>query len=226
MKKILPIILCITVLFFCAAGCSSADKNEETTATTATTATETTKKLAQTSQTTVKETTTKTTKAADSTTAVSSTAVSTTKPKKTEKKTKTSTTKKTVTKAKKEKSELFCYIRIECTSVLDNFDKLKEGHEDFVPENGVILKKTKCVFGNEETTAFDILEKACADSGIKLTSRDTIYGIYVSGINNLDEFDCGSSSGWVYTVNGKSPSVSCGKYSVSSGDEIVFKYVC
>ena len=110
MKKILPIILCITVLFFCAAGCSSADKNEKTTEAAATTAFETTKEYAKTSLTSVKETTTTTTKAADSTTAVSSTAVSTTKPKKTEKKTKTSTTKKAVTKAKKEKSELLICI--------------------------------------------------------------------------------------------------------------------
>ncbi len=128
-------------------------------------------------------------------------------------------------KEKQTKAENACYITIDCSSILSKTDNLKEGHEDFVPQNGIILKKTKCIF-NDGDSVFNILEKVCSENGIRLSARDTVYGIYVVGINNLDEFDCGTASGWVYTVNGKSPSYTCGKYKVSVGDEIVFKYVC
>ena len=46
------------------------------------------------------------------------------------------------------------------------------------------------------------------------------------GINNLDEKDCGSASGWMYKVNGTVPMTSCGKYKMDSGDNLVFYYVC
>lgn len=136
----------------------------------------------------------------------------------------TQKTKKTETSSYSEAQNI-CYITIECKSVLDNMNKLKEGHESFVPKNGIILNKTKCAI-SDNNTAYDVLASACSSKNIKLTSRNTMYGIYVSGINNLDEFDCGSASGWVYTVNSKSPNKSCGKYTVSKGDEIIFKYVC
>ena len=103
-------------------------------------------------------------------------------------------------------------------------DKLKEGHEEYVPENGIILSKTACSFKDGETV-FDVLKRVCTDRGINLSARDTIYGTYVSGINFLDEFDCGSASGWVYTVNSKSPSISCSEYKLCAGDEIIFKFI-
>lgn len=167
-------------------------------------ATETTSKA----KTSSKDTTTKTTAAKKSTTKKATTKAA------------TKAEKQTQTKAKKS-----CYITVECKSILNNMDKLKEGHEDFVPKNGIIIGKTKCTFKKGESV-YDVLKKTCNNKGVKLSSRSTAYGVYVSGINNLDEFDCGKQSGWVYTVNGSSPSFSCGKYTVSNGDEIIFKYVC
>ena len=49
---------------------------------------------------------------------------------------------------------------------------------------------------------------------------------YVSGIGNLYEFDFGGLSGWVYSVNGRMPSVSCGEYVLSDGDKIEWMYTC
>ena len=50
--------------------------------------------------------------------------------------------------------------------------------------------------------------------------------VYISGINYLYEFDFGDLSGWVYHVNGVSPSVGCGEYKLSDGDRIEWLYTC
>ena len=50
--------------------------------------------------------------------------------------------------------------------------------------------------------------------------------VYIEGIGNLYEFDCGEQSGWIYFVNGISPGLGCSGYTVESGDEIVFAYTC
>ena len=140
-----------------------------------------------------------------------------------EKSTENKTTKKS--KSAKPKKENACYITIECKTILNNMDKLKEGHEGFVPKNGIILQRKKYTFKDGETV-FDILQKACDENGVILNARNTGYGIYVAGINNLDEFDCGKNSGWIYKVNSQAPPKSCGKYVLSQGDEIVFSYTC
>ena len=215
MKKQIASVLALILLLSAFWGCSNSlltDNSLTTTATSVITTQNATEKETQTaaSKTATETTTAKTTTAQKKETTKITTAKTTVK--KTENKTHTQT-------------QNYCYITIECKSVLDNMDNLKEGHEDFVPSNGIILGKTKCTF-EKNASVYDVLKKACNNKGIKLSARDTVYGVYVSGINNLDEFDCSQQSGWVYTVNGSSPSVSCGKFTVSKGDEIIFKYVC
>ena len=232
MKKQLLIILSFILIISCAAGCSvnvSNTVNNETNITINNAPSESEAKTvaeASSSETstekTTKTTTAKTTKKASATNKASTTkkAKATTKAVPSKKKTTTQKASQTHSKA-----ENICYITIECKSILSNSNKLKEGHESFVPKNGIILEKTKYSY-KTGSTVYDILENACTGNSIKLSSRNTVYGIYVSGINNLDEFDCGSASGWVYTVNSKSPPKSCDKYTVSNGDDIIFKYVC
>lgn len=104
-------------------------------------------------------------------------------------------------------------------------DELKEEHEEFVPSDGYIIKnytyKAKAGY-----TAYDALKSACNNNDIKLTAQKTSYGVYISGINSLDEFDCGKQSGWMYSVNGIMPNTTCGNVTVDDGDSIVFTYVC
>ena len=61
---------------------------------------------------------------------------------------------------------------------------------------------------------------------IPYNAKTTIYSVYISGINNLDEFDCGGESGWLYYVNGKKPNVSCDSTKLKDGDKVVFSYTC
>lgn len=123
------------------------------------------------------------------------------------------------------KDEISCTLNVECKSILNNMDKLKDGHSEYVPDNGYIIKGYKYT-AKAGFTAYDALKKACEDNGIKLTAKSSMYGTYVSGINNIDEFDCGSQSGWMYSINGNRPNVSASSQRVTDGDEITFEYVC
>lgn len=123
------------------------------------------------------------------------------------------------------KDEISCTLNVECKSILNNMDKLKDGHSEYVPANGYIIKGYKYT-AKVGFTAYDALKKACEDNGIKLTAKSSMYGTYVSGINNIDEFDCGSQSGWMYSINGNRPNVSASSQRVTDGDEITFEYVC
>lgn len=176
---------------------------------------------------------TATTEAATTADKESTTAQSTSKAKNKnnkEKKNKTTvnlTTSKATTKKNEPtvKDEISCTLNVECKSILNNMDKLKDGHSEYVPANGYIIKGYKYT-AKAGFTAYDALKKACEDNGIKLTAKSSMYGTYVSGINNIDEFDCGSQSGWMYSINGNRPNVSASSQRVTDGDEITFEYVC
>ena len=122
-------------------------------------------------------------------------------------------------------SSVTATISIECKSILDNMDNLAKGHESYVPSDGVILDEYTATY-NKKTTAYDLLSDACKENNISVSSEKTSFGMYVSGINNLDEFDCGQQSGWTYYVNGKMPNVACSAYKLKNGDKVVFSYTC
>ena len=120
-----------------------------------------------------------------------------------------------------------CTLTIECHTLLDNMDNVKESKQKYVPAGGVILKKTKVTF-TEGETVYDILKRTCKKAGIQLeVSYSGGYGsYYVEGIGHLYEFDCGRESGWVYSVNGKQPNYGCSSCVVQAGDNIVWSYTC
>ncbi len=122
-------------------------------------------------------------------------------------------------------SEINCSITIECKSILDNMDDLKKGHESYVPKNGIMLENYKTTL-KSKSTVYDLLKKACNDKGLTYTAKTTAYSIYIVGINNIDEFDCGKQSGWMYTVNGVYPNVSADSKKLKDGDKVVFTYTC
>lgn len=120
-----------------------------------------------------------------------------------------------------------CTLTIECHTLLDNLEDVKESKKQYVPASGVILKKTKVTF-TEGETVYDILKRTCKQAGIQLeVSYSGGYGsYYVEGIGHLYEFDCGRESGWVYSVNGKQPNYGCSSCVVQEGDRIVWSYTC
>lgn len=129
------------------------------------------------------------------------------------------------TTTKKPTEYKYCTLTIECTKILSNIEKLKDGHEAYVPKSGYILNSYKVNYENN-MSAYDALKAGCKANGIKISSRSTTYGTYVSGINNLDEKDCGENSGWLYYINGSLPQFSCDKYQLKPFDDIKFSYTC
>lgn len=122
-------------------------------------------------------------------------------------------------------SEITCTVEIECKKILNNMDKLKAGHENFIPSDGIIMNTCTVTVDNGDTV-YDALKTACSQNGVSINAQSSVYGTYIAGFNNIDEMDCGRQSGWVYTVNDSSPPKSCDKYTVSSGDKIVFSFTC
>ena len=75
-------------------------------------------------------------------------------------------------------------------------------------------------------------EKTTLDAGItyatnpEKTEQHLYNSAYVEGINNLYEFDVGSLSGWMYSVNGWFPNYGCSRYALQNGDVVEWVYTC
>ncbi|MBR6504066.1 MAG: DUF4430 domain-containing protein [Firmicutes bacterium] len=122
---------------------------------------------------------------------------------------------------------LSCTLSVNCRTALDNREELAEGKTSILPSDGVILAATT-VSLSEGDTVFDVLKKTLKDKGILFEFETTpLYsGVYIEGIANLYEFDCGPLSGWMYAVNGVFPNYGCGTYKLKDGDRIEWIYTC
>lgn len=74
---------------------------------------------------------------------------------------------------------------------------------------------------NEGATVYDAL---CA-LGLSVNAHGSSYGTYVAAIGGLAEKEHGSTSGWMYSVNGVTPNTACSNYVLSNGDTVVWYYV-
>ena len=74
---------------------------------------------------------------------------------------------------------------------------------------------------NKGATPYDAL---CA-LGLSINARPSSYGTYVAAIGGLAEKEHGSTSGWMYSVNGSTPMTACSNYVLSNGDNVVWYYV-
>ena len=122
---------------------------------------------------------------------------------------------------------LSCTLEIRCDVLLDNLDGLSKEKAALVPEDGVLLPVTEVTFEGGESV-FDVFRRCLREEKIHFEYVDaSAYdSVYIEGIGNLYEFDCGPQSGWMYSVNGVHPSLGCSAYTLADGDEIVFSYTC
>lgn len=102
-----------------------------------------------------------------------------------------------------------------------------KGDPKYVPEDGIVLDTTE--FDIEEgETVYDILTEAARAYRIQVENKGSsgsAHGmVYIAGINYIYEMQFGDLSGWVYHVNGITPSRSCGEYVLSDGDVIEWLY--
>lgn len=78
----------------------------------------------------------------------------------------------------------------------------------------------------EGSTAYDLITKALAASGMSCIGADKNYITAVSkGSITLANFDKGPNSGWLYSVNGVLPNVGIQDYILKNGDSVKLYYV-
>lgn len=126
-----------------------------------------------------------------------------------------------------QENDMTCTLLVRCDDVFNHPDRLKETKRAILPEDGIIYPETEVNFSDGESV-FDVLYREMKKEGIHLEFVNTpMYNsVYIEGINNLYEFDCGSTSGWTYTVNGESPTHGCSQHKVKKDDKIEFIYKC
>ncbi|MEA5004412.1 MAG: DUF4430 domain-containing protein [Christensenella sp.] len=105
-----------------------------------------------------------------------------------------------------------CTISIDCATALSGNPDLVNA----VSSGGTILGGKKVTL-DPGATVYDALKA----TGITFSGKS-----YISSINSLSEGDCGSQSGWMYSVNGDYPGIGCNKYTLSDGDSIKWRYTC
>ncbi|MBQ7557152.1 MAG: DUF4430 domain-containing protein [Lachnospiraceae bacterium] len=124
------------------------------------------------------------------------------------------------TAVSKEETYDVCSFSITCKPF---YDGSQQEIRNNLPSGGEILNAT-AVEIKDGDSVYDVLRRVCADKGIQYTARDTMYGIYISSIDNLSEKYYDGSAGWCYTVNGEYPPVSSSETSVKEGDSIQWIY--
>ncbi|MEG0546809.1 MAG: DUF4430 domain-containing protein [Oscillospiraceae bacterium] len=121
----------------------------------------------------------------------------------------------------------YCYLSVDCKTILNNKDKFNKDKLSILPSDGVIFSQHKVVF-NDGETVFDVLSRELRKNRIHMEfSKTPIYNSsYIEGIGNIYHFDCGELSGWMYSVNGVFPNYGVSRYKLSDGDKIEMKYSC
>ncbi len=118
-------------------------------------------------------------------------------------------------------------LSINCATILGQMDRLRDGKEPFVPTDGVILPEIP-VDIKQGDSVFDVLKAACSkyDIQFEYSGQNAYNTIYIEGINQIYEKDCGSLSGWIFKVNGVQPQSGCSEYVLKSGDVVEWVYTC
>ena len=120
-----------------------------------------------------------------------------------------------------------CTISISCSTLLNHLDRVKKNKISVIPSDAWILKAVNAEFSEGESV-FDVTKRVCMENKIpfEFTLAPIYNTAYIEGINNIYEFDCGSTSGWLYKVNGEFKSYGCSDCKLSDGDVIEWVYTC
>ncbi|MCL2106609.1 MAG: DUF4430 domain-containing protein [Oscillospiraceae bacterium] len=130
------------------------------------------------------------------------------------------------TSAATTKAPLSCTISIRCDTILSNLSLFKKP-ADLIPSNGFILQSRTVAFTQGESV-FDLLKRIAQSEKIHLefTSVPAYQSVYIEGIGNIYEFDCGPLSGWMYRVNGVFPGYGSGRHTLRQGDTVEWLFTC
>lgn len=122
---------------------------------------------------------------------------------------------------------LTCTLEVRCDVLLENPEVLPKEKIGLVPKDGILLPSVEVTFTAGES-AFDVLRRVLREEKIHFEYVDaSAYDtVYIEGIGNIYEYDCGSLSGWMYSVNDVFPGLGCSSYILADGDAVSFRYTC
>ena len=126
-----------------------------------------------------------------------------------------------------EKNTITVSMEIECKTIsADKSVITDKSILDYVPNDGYILY-SKTIDVAPGTTAFELTQLLCDSNGVALDfSYTPAFGTYyIKGIGYIYEKMAGSQSGWMYLVNGSSPTKGCDGYVLKDGDHVRWTYV-
>ena len=112
-----------------------------------------------------------------------------------------------------------CTISVEAGRIFAS-KKASAETKALIPSDGYLLHKTKAALKSGDTVS-DVLKRVAKAKKLSVSFKSANY---VEGIGGLYEFDGGSKSGWMYSVNGTFPNEACNEKKVSNGDEIAWRY--
>lgn len=129
--------------------------------------------------------------------------------------------------AEASEKEYTCTLSIRCDTILNNLDWLPAQKHSLVPQDGVIFPEQTVTFCEGESV-FDLLSREMKKNKIHLEFASTpVYkSVYIEGIANLYEFDCGALSGWMYKVNDWYPNYGSSRYQLKENDKVEWVYTC
>jgi|GEM_PF-5778979 len=86
-----------------------------------------------------------------------------------------------------------------------------------------LIRVSDFVIVEDETTPMDALRSVLGKAGYSVETNAA--GTYVESIEGLGEFDLGKNSGWLYSVNGKTPpTTGATEYKLKDGDAVVWYF--
>lgn len=123
------------------------------------------------------------------------------------------------------KAENTVTVSIRCDTAVEKGLCEEEKWKGVLPEDGCIFPETEIVTANGDTV-FDVLCRIRDEYGIHMEYSGGKDSAYIEGIGNLYERDGGRWSGWMYSVNGTYPGVTCSEYELQDQDRVEWNYTC
>ncbi len=120
-------------------------------------------------------------------------------------------------------AEITVMLSVDCSEALKHPEKAQR--ELALPQGGFIIPQCS-VSLPDGATAFDALVAAAKPLKLTVDHSSSLTGTYIVGIGGLYEFDFGAQSGWLYEVNGESPSSAASACALSDGDVVRVSYTC
>lgn len=111
-----------------------------------------------------------------------------------------------------------CTISVNASEILGS--SASSDVKNLVPSGGYLISKRTLQIESGDTVK-DVLLRTAKSAGVAVSVQG---GNYVDGIGGIFEKDAGSKSGWMYSVNGEFVQVACSDKTVKKGDVIAWEY--